>query len=58
MIYVIQNNIPRCPKCAAMMEERLYAHRYFICECGFIGVVADVNKSDGELVISDKEDKS
>ena len=57
MITTIQHNVPRCPKCSALMFQRTQTDayvKYYVCnDCGAIYEVIDNGQADNELQISD-----
>ena len=59
MITILQSNVPRCPKCSALMYRREQDGRLFmICaDCLKVYEVIDSGQAEIEVTISDnKED--
>lgn len=54
MVKILQQNVPTCPICSAMMHKRLYQdHLYFICnDCKSIWKVLEKGQAEIELVVS------
>ena len=57
MITILQSNVPRCPKCSAMLFQRVQTDayvRYFVCsDCNAIYEIIDNGQAENELQISD-----
>lgn len=55
MKYVLQTNVPRCPRCSALLFIRdRNGETYFCCaHCNKILKVINTNQSDSEVVVSD-----
>ena len=55
MVKILQQNVPMCPVCGALMKRRHYGeHTYFICaDCKAIWKVLDGGQAEIELVITD-----
>ena len=55
MNYVIQQNVPTCPKCSALMFARhQYDNLYFSCgDCKLILKVIDNGQAEIELIVTD-----
>ena len=55
MITILQSNVPRCPKCSALMFQREQDGRLFmICaDCLKVYEVIDSGQSEIELLIDD-----
>ena len=57
MAVILQQNVPMCPRCSAMMHKRMAnGHLYFICgDCKGIWKVLDNGQAEIELLVSDNE---
>jgi len=53
--YIIQQNVPMCPKCSALMSVRhQYDNLYFSCDCcKLILKVIDNGQAEIELIVTD-----
>lgn len=58
MITILQSNIPRCPKCSAMMYRREQDEKlYMICaDCLKVYEIIDCGQAEIELLITDDPD--
>jgi len=59
MITILQSNVPRCPKCSALMFQRIQDGKvYNVCnDCLTIYQIIDEGQAEIEILISDnKED--
>lgn len=56
----IQNDVPRCPECSALMSDFVrHLHRYFMChDCGALYVVVGIGKAENEIIVSDSESEN
>ena len=60
MFTILQTNVPRCPKCSAMMFKREQDNRLFmICaDCLKVYEIVDTGQSEMEMKISDNEEET
>lgn len=58
MNYIIQQNVPMCPRCSALMSTRhQYDNLYFFCDdCKLILKVIDNGQAEIELIVTDGEE--
>jgi len=59
MITILQSNVPRCPKCSALMFQRIQNDKFYhICnDCLSIYQTVDNGQAEIEIIISDNNDK-
>ena len=59
MITILQSNVPRCPKCSALMYRREQDEKlYMICaDCLKVYEVIDNGQAEIEVMISDTKEE-
>ena len=54
---IINQNVPICPECKAMLFKRIQNHKTYYCclDCMSIFALQGVGKSENELIVDRKE---